>query len=211
MKRSRLTALQSRTNNSAITGETRRKALSPLTERLESPLDLEAHLPYRIAVLSNLLLVDRDPLVHNLTSLGLRELRVLLNVGSYMPVRAADIAYQTRLGSFTVSRAVKTLQTNRWIQTVRNPLDARVALLELTAKGRTLYEALVKLLDRRAKLVSAVLSAPEHALLLDMLGRLEDRAESVLAEEALGCRKRGGSLTIEQKELLRWFKRGAAR
>lgn len=50
--------------------------VTPLTEALESPLDLEAHFPCRVAILSNLLLVDRDPLVRNFTSPGLRELRV---------------------------------------------------------------------------------------------------------------------------------------
>jgi DNA-binding MarR family transcriptional regulator len=199
----------SRTRNPPIEAQRRRKVLAPLTDRVASPLDLEAHLPYRIAVVSNLLLLDRDPLIRNLTKLGLRELRVLLNVGSYMPVRAADIAYQTRLGSFTVSRAVKTLLTRGLVRSDRNPLDARDMLLALTRKGSALYAAMSGLLERRAALVAAVLSAQEQALLLDMLGRLEDSAEKVLTEEALSCMERGGTLSVEQKELLRWFKRGS--
>lgn len=186
----------------------RRKELTALTDRLDAPLDLESHLPYRIAVLSNLLLVDRDPLVRSITNLGLRELRVLLNVGSYMPVRATDISYQTRMGSFTVSRAINALLSEEWIRTERNPLDARAAMLELTPKGKKLYVQITKLLDRRERLICSVLSAQEQASLLDMLGRLEDSAEKVLAEEALSRSNQGDTLTMEQKELLRWFKRG---
>lgn len=187
--------------------QARRKVLTPLTERIKAPLDLEAHLPYRIAVVSNLLLLDRDPLIQSLTSLGLRELRVLLNVGSYMPVRAADIAYQTRLGSFTVSRAVKTLLVEDMIRSERNPQDARDMLLSLSPKGRSLYTSISKLLERRAALVAAVLSAQEQAKLLDMLGRLEDSAETVLAEEALLQERQGAKMSLEQKELLRWSRR----
>jgi DNA-binding MarR family transcriptional regulator len=186
----------------------RRKELTALTDRLDAPLDLESHLPYRVAVLSNLLLVDRDPLVRSITDLGLRELRVLLNVGSYMPVRATDIAYQTRMGSFTVSRAINTLLSEGWIRNEPNPLDARAVMLELTPKGKKLYAQITKLLDRRERLVCSVLSAQEQTLLLDLLGRLEDSAEKVLAEEALSRSNRGDPLTMEQKELLRWFKRG---
>ncbi len=189
----------------------RRKVKSPLSERLTSPLDLEAHLPYRIATLSNLLVADRDPLVRTMTKLGLRELRVLLNVGSYMPVRAADIAYQTRLGAYTVSRATKALAKQGWIRGAPDPDDSRNQFLELTSRGETLYRRLADLLQTRAERIAEALTRAERSALFDMLSRLEDRAEEVLAEEARACSDAGRALTMDQKELLRWYKRGPRR
>ena len=81
-----------------------------LTDRHESPLDLYEHLPFQISILSNLLQLNKDASVKDIIDLEPRELRVILNIGSYMPVKAADIAYQSRLDSYTVSRAVKTLK-----------------------------------------------------------------------------------------------------
>lgn len=185
--------------------------MSPLSERLTSPLDLEAHLPYRIATLSNLLVADRDPLVRTMTRLGLRELRVLLNVGSYMPVRAADIAYQTRLGAYTVSRAAKALAKQGLIRGAPDPEDSRNQLLELTSRGEALYRRLAVLLQTRAERIAEALTKAERDALFDMLSRLEDRAEEVLAEEARACASDGRSLTLDQKELLRWHRRGPRR
>ena len=185
----------------------RRKLQFANTHLVAKPLDLESHLPYRIATLSNLMLVDRDPIVRQMTDLGLRELRVLINVGSHMPIRAADIAYQSRMDTFTVSRAVKTLRTEGYVDAVMDPADARVSHLQLSDKGLDLYRPLVQLLNKRAGRITEVLSAEEKVQLLDMLGRLEDRVEEVLADEAQVCAKEGATLSAGQKELMRWFKR----
>ncbi|MCW8999044.1 MAG: hypothetical protein OQK04_10040, partial [Kangiellaceae bacterium] len=84
----------------------KRKASFELSENIHSPLDLYNHLPFQIAVVSNLLQLNRDLGIRNIIELEPRELRVILNIGSYMPIKAADIAYQSRMDSYTVSRAV---------------------------------------------------------------------------------------------------------
>ena len=69
-----------------------RKAAFTLNKDIANPYDLYNHLPYRVAVASNLLEIDRDAAIKQLTELETREIRVLLNVGSYGPINAADIA-----------------------------------------------------------------------------------------------------------------------
>ena len=75
--------------------------------------NLDEHLPFRIAVISNISQLGRDIDIRKITDLGSRELRVLLSVGTYMPISAAQIAFKTKLDSYTVSRGVKTLLTKR--------------------------------------------------------------------------------------------------
>ena len=86
-----------------------------LTERTDNPLDLYQHLPFQIAVVTNLLQLNKDAAIRKITNLEPREFRVLLNVGSFMPIKAADIAYLGRLDSYTVSRAVKSLAKEKLI------------------------------------------------------------------------------------------------
>jgi DNA-binding MarR family transcriptional regulator len=174
---------------------------------LDAPLDLEEHLPFRVAVLSNLLRVDRDPLVRRITSLGARELRVLLNVGSFMPVSAADVAYQSRLDTHTVSRAVKRLMADGLVASANDTFDKRKQVLQLSPFGRDLYQQLADLLRERELRLRTVLSDAEANTLRGLLRRLEGRAEQVLAEEVLQCVADGAPMAADQKELLRWHRR----
>ena len=187
----------------------RRKLIFPLSEATALPLDLERHLPFRLAVVVNLLQAQRDPRVRAVTELGLRELRVLLNVGAYMPVRAADIGYQTRLDPGTISRGVSTLAEHGYVEVSSDPDDQRSALVSLTDSGEVLYEQVATVLHQRATEIEQVLDESEREMLFDFLARLEDKAEEVLARHALECRSAGQSLSADQREMLRWYRRTA--
>ena len=104
-------------NRSKIIKNKTRLANFQLTDSIENPLDLCEHLPFRIAVVSNLLALNRDWHIRNLCELDPKEMRVLINIGSYMPIKSADIAYQSRMDSYSVSRAVKKLLAAELIDT----------------------------------------------------------------------------------------------
>jgi len=185
----------------------RTKKRFPLSKTSPNPLGLYDHLPFRIAVLSNLLRVDRDPHVRRLTGLAARELRILLNVGSYMPVKAADIAYQSRLDTHTVSRGVKALLDIGFAFLEEDITDRRAQLVSLTETGMELYAALVAVLQRRSERLAQCLSDAEQHQIGELLSRLEMRAEEVLAEEVLEQPGAPDDLLADQKELLRWYRR----
>ncbi|PWJ83916.1 DNA-binding MarR family transcriptional regulator [Pseudaminobacter salicylatoxidans] len=185
----------------------RRKLTFPLSGAIEAPLDLERHLPFRLAVVVNLLQAQRDPRVRAVTDLGLRELRVLLNVGAYMPVRAADIGYQARLDPGTISRGIATLAERGYVEVSNDPADQRSALVCLTDSGEELYGKVAAVLQERATDIEQVLDGKEREMLFDILARLEDKAEEVLASHALECRESGQSLSADQREMLRWYRR----
>jgi len=185
----------------------RRKLIFPLSETTGSPLDLERHLPFRLAVVVNLLQAQRDPRVRTVTELGLRELRVLLNVGAYMPVRAVDIGYQARLDPGTISRGVSTLVELGYVEVSSDPDDQRSALVSLTDAGEELYRKVASALHERATEIEQVLDESEREMLFDFLARLEDKAEEVLARHAIECRDAGQPLSADQREMLRWYRR----
>ncbi len=178
-----------------------------LTDKIENPLDLTSHLPFRVAVVSNLLALNRDWKIRNLTDLDPREMRVLLNIGSYMPVKSADIAYQSRLDSYTVSRAVKKLLALKLIESRQDEVKKNVKNLYLNDAGITLYRRLITAMDDRAKQLESVLSNKEQQLFFNILERLENKTEEILASQASALIKDGLEAPTDQKELIRWYKK----
>lgn len=182
-----------------------------LTDRLKDPFDLYQHLPFRLATLTNLLALDRDIDIRNASTLGLRELRVLLNIGSYMPIRAVDIAYQTRLDTFTVSRAVKALLKQKLITLQSDLRDRRAQHLSLTSAGEAEYRRIVDVLQGRDRALAGALSSEERRQLESVLGRLEELAESLLVEHAERMLERDEPISADQRELIRWRKRSSGK
>ena len=185
-----------------------RKRYFKLTERLSDPLDLMAHVPFRIATASNLLALNRDLSVRQYVDLDVREMRVLINIGSYMPIKSADIAYQSRMDSYTVSRAVKALRKAGLIDFEPVPTSKRAKNLVLTPEGEMVYSKIVAAVEARATLLEDVLSEDEKAQLCDMLARIESKAEQLMAQYALDQQQQGLELPADQKELIRWYRKG---
>ncbi|NQY63336.1 MAG: MarR family transcriptional regulator [Alteromonadaceae bacterium] len=185
-----------------------RKKAFKLSEKIAAPLDLTSHLPFRVAVVSNLLALNRDWKIRTLCDLEPREIRVLLNIGSYMPIKSADIAYQSRLDSYTVSRAVTKLKSKNLIEVQADPINKNIKNLLLNEQGQALYKKLTQALDLRSQELENVLTNEEKQQFYNMLEKIEDKAEQMLAEQALDLIKQGNEPPADQKELIRWYKKG---
>lgn len=185
-----------------------RKKAFKLTEKLNNPLDLTSHLPFRIAVVSNLLALNRDWKIRELSNLDPREIRVLINIGSYMPVKSADIAYQSRLDSYTVSRAVKKLKDVGLIDVHPDPVSKNIKNLMLNDQGKILYDQLNNALFERSRELESVLEHSELEQLYSTLEKLENKAEQLLATQALELIEQGNEPPADQKELIRWYRKG---
>ncbi|MFT5758527.1 MAG: DNA-binding MarR family transcriptional regulator [Alteromonadaceae bacterium] len=193
--------------NIIISSSARKKAFM-LSNHIENPLDLTAHLPFRVAVVSNLLALNRDWKIRGLCDLEPREMRVLLNIGSYMPIKSADIAYQSRLDSYTVSRAVKKLHQQGLIDIQPDEFSKNIKNLVLNEAGVLLYKKLTSALEPRSEELESVLTEEERILFYQMLEKIEKKTESLLAEQALEMIKSGLEPPADQKELIRWYKKG---
>lgn len=157
--------------------------------------------------MSNLLALNRDLSIRSLSNLEPREMRVLLNIGSYMPIKSADIAYQSRLDSSTVSRAVKVLLTKKLIEAKPDSVSKNIKYLTLTALGIDLYKQLINALEPRAQALESVLNYDEKQVFYQCLTKIEAKAEQLLAQQALSFVNQGLEIPADQKELLRWYKK----
>ncbi len=195
------------TGNVETVKESPRNQAFKLSKLIDAPFDLYAHLPFRISVVSNLLLLNRDSLIRDISDLGPRELRVLVNIGSYMPIKAADIAYQARLDSYTISRAVKTLVEKDLISLEDAPNNRRIRYLKLNEKGLDVYRRVCSIMESRAAALNSVLSGAEQSELMRMLESVEKKTEEILAKNAIDTLKSGQTIAADQKELIRWYKK----
>ena len=186
------------------------KVKFPLTDRIKEPLDLSCHLPFKLAVVTNLLQLNKDALIRNISHLEPREFRVLLNIGSYMPIKAADIAYLGRLDAYTVSRAVKALVKEQLIAIEIPENNRKIKNLILTDKGISIYRRLCECMNQRAEELESVISAKEKTELMRLLDLLESKSESMIANHAINEPLLGNEIPADQKEIIRWHKKSAA-
>lgn len=150
--------------------------------------------------------LDRDLSIRSLSNLEPREIRVLLHIGSYMPVKSADIAYQSRLDSSSVSCAVKLLLTKKLIE-ITTDSSSDIECFSLTALGVDLYKQLVNALEPRAQALESVLNDDEKQAFYQCLTKIEAKAEQLLAQQALSFVNQGLELPADQQELLCWYKK----
>jgi DNA-binding MarR family transcriptional regulator len=155
--------------------------------------------------------LNRDWKIRELCDLEPREIRVLLNIGSYMPIKAADIAYQSRIDSYNVSRAVKSLQNKGLIDIQLSEHSRNIKFLVLNERGRTLYQQVTEAMNKRATELESVLDDNEQALFFQMLEKIENKAEQILAEQAMSKIADGEEPPADQKELIRWYKKSKQR
>jgi DNA-binding MarR family transcriptional regulator len=124
-----------------------------------------------------------------------------------MPIKSADIAYQSRLDSYTVSRAVKKLLMLELIESKADIYKKNVKNLFLNKQGKALYSRVIIAMDERSKQLESVLSEEELSQFYTMLEKVENKAEQLLAEQALDLVEEGFDAPADQKELIRWYKK----
>lgn len=161
-----------------------------------------------MAVVSNLLALNRDWKIRELCDLEPREMRVLLNIGSYMPIKSADIAYQSRIDSYNVSRAVKALEKKNLIDIHRDEKSKNIKILSLNEHGKDLYRQLTLAMELRANELESVLTDEESKVFYSALSKIEEKAELLLAKQALTKIAEGEDAPADQKELIRWYNKG---
>lgn len=186
-----------------------RKDYFQLTDRIDSPLDLYEHLPFQIAVVSNLLQLSRDVTIKDIINLEPREIRVILNIGSYMPIKSADIAYQSRLDAYTITRAVKKLQQLNMIELEHNQSNKKEKHWILSEQGIEVYKKICQEIENRNEIIEMSLSAQEKSLLMNLLAKMEDRVEMMLADNAQLKLLKENKLPADQKEIIRWNKKSS--
>ncbi len=109
-----------------------------------------------------------------LFDLSINEWRLLALTQAHGPAHPGDLADLMLMDKSQLSRLIKALGAKGLIKNKLDPKDARAVVLSLTARGRTLYDDVIKEVIRRNERVLAPLSTAEVQVFDEMLGRLID-------------------------------------
>lgn len=154
------------------------------SSRPKTRLDLFKFVPFRLnrlaAEVSSALAVEYQ----ERHGLDIPAWRVIATLGFRNDACSAQyIAQCTRTHKSTISRAVTTLMHDGLIERVENEADRREFRLQLTNKGRALYEELFPQLLRREDEILACLSASERKQLSALLGKIEQSLDLIQTSE----------------------------
>jgi DNA-binding MarR family transcriptional regulator len=147
-----------------------------------SSFDLDAFLPYRLSVASNLvsrLFARRYAEEFGLT---IAEWRVLAVVGADGVATASAVRARTGMDKAKVSRAVAALLDRRLLRRAAQRADRRLDPLALTPAGRAVFEAIVPRARALEAELSAGLPARQRAALDAALHHIAARAAALGAD-----------------------------
>lgn len=107
--------------------------------------------------------------------------RCLAAIGAFEPLSINKLAHGANLDKGQASRAAQSLVDQGLVRKGTNGEDARGVVLTLTAKGRTQWQKVMQLIERRNHEIFGGLSEPERAQFGHLLDRLIVQARADLA------------------------------
>lgn len=145
-----------------------------------SKLDLFKFVPFRLNRLAAEVSAELSSEYRERYGLDIPEWRILATLGFRDDACTAQyIAHCTRTHKSTISRAVTHLLEERIIERVENEDDRRELALQLTRKGRTLYEELIPKLLHKEQDILSCLTAAERKDFCSALDKIEKRLNLV--------------------------------
>jgi DNA-binding MarR family transcriptional regulator len=135
-------------------------------------LDLKNFLPYRISVIEQQIsrrIAEKYSEQHDL---GRFEWRVLATLAMFNDITAKEIREFTLLEKMQVSRAISGLQRKNFITQKKKIDDSRSTLLNLSVKGRTIYQQIVPAVLEEEKKLFSILSDEELEFFSNIVNKL---------------------------------------
>jgi DNA-binding MarR family transcriptional regulator len=143
---------------------------------------LEAFLPYRLAVASEI--VSRVIFRQHFGRLGLGmpEWRLIAAVGQYGVLSPTAAGERTAMDKVKVSRAAAALVARGMLRQSPDPHDGRGRLLRLTRKGATLYAKLAPMAGEIDGSLAHVINKSEWNMLQKALDKLTEHGRSLMVD-----------------------------
>ncbi|NJL09110.1 MAG: MarR family transcriptional regulator [Methylacidiphilales bacterium] len=157
------------------------------TPPVDPLLRLETFLPYRLNVLSALVLRALGRIFDDRFGLAIPDWRVIVTIGQFGTLTAKQVGAHSHMHKTKVSRAVATLERRGLLVRRSNKADLREAFLSLTEDGQAIYRDLVPTAVEFADRMLADLDAAERVLLESVLEKLTARASVWAAETPAGA------------------------
>jgi DNA-binding MarR family transcriptional regulator len=152
----------------------------------EPPLQLETYLPYRLNVLSALVLRALGHIFNERYGIAIPEWRVIATIGQFGTLTAKQIGAHSHMHKTKVSRAVATLERRNLITRRSNKADLREAFLSLTDEGMAIYRDIAPTALEFGERMVADLDPADSAQLDKILTKLTDRVSTLAAEATSG-------------------------
>jgi DNA-binding MarR family transcriptional regulator len=154
-------------------------------------LKLDAFLPYRLSITSNLVSEAIATSYEALFGLTIPEWRLIAVIAEHDGITQQTLGTRTEMDKVTVSRAAIALVDRGLVDRIPNPGDRRSHRLILTATGRALYAQVApKALELEARIFGAF-GAEELANFVTMLQRID----RVVMEARKAADKPGSALS----------------
>ncbi|HPU50805.1 MAG TPA: MarR family transcriptional regulator [Burkholderiaceae bacterium] len=142
-------------------------------------IDLQAFLPYRLAVLSEAVSRCVSQVYGERFQLSRDEWRVLAALADAGTMKSSAAALHTTLDKMQVSRACGRLERRGLIRRDEDPEDRRNKILRLSAQGRELLDQLVPVVQARAAELLQALDPQESRALERIIEKLLAQARHV--------------------------------
>lgn len=142
-------------------------------------LQLDRFVPYRLAVLSNIVSMSLAHAYQRDFSLSIPEWRVVAVLARFPNLAASEVAERTALDKVAVSRAVRGLVASRRVVRSFDKGDKRKSILRLSALGKSVYTRVVPRALRYEQQLLNVLSASDRRALDRLISRLIERARQM--------------------------------
>ena len=138
-------------------------------------LELDNFLPYRLSVLNNLVSRALAEQYQARFGLSIPEWRVMANLGRAAPLSANEVAERTSMDKVKVSRAISRMHDAGLVKRETDPRDNRMVRLQLSARGKRIYEKIAPMALAWEREFLSVLSESEIAAFDRILGKLDKR------------------------------------
>lgn len=147
---------------------------------MNSPvIDLERFLPYRLAVLANVLGASIASLYQDRFGLTIPEWRVIAVLTRYPGLSAREVAEKSRMDAVAVSRAVNKLLAAGRLRRGIAADDRRRSVLQVSAAGAAVYREVAPLAMDYERILLDALTPQERSVLDQLLRRLTERADTL--------------------------------
>jgi DNA-binding MarR family transcriptional regulator len=147
-------------------------------------LHLERFLPYRLSVLSNTISQAIAREYARRFDLSVTEWRVIAVLGRFAGISASEVAEHTAMDKVAVSRAVNSLIETGRVKRATHGDDRRRSVLDLSAKGRKVYDEIAPRALAYERLLLDALDADERRWLDRILDKLDGRLPALATPEA---------------------------
>ena len=142
--------------------------------------DLDAFLPYQLAVLSSRVSAAFSTLYRQKYGITVAEWRIVANLGKEGKLGVRELHDRVDLEKSKVSRAAARLERAGYISKRTDPSDKRLVELELTSKGRAMIDDLAPLAQAFERAVLGQLG-PDAPAFCDAMDRLLDADAAIRA------------------------------